>query len=666
MHALDAAPWPAQGAFPFNRAGAQVRSVVRADLVSSSHPLVVAGYSSVAEVVDLVTDWDDCGHQGAVRLLLGAEPYPTTRYAFSSPRAAFTEEVRRYWEEQGISLRLSAKVLQAIDAIDKGRLSARFIHGSTTLHAKVYVGAEAATAGSSNFTPAGLATQLEANVRFQRAAEPARYQGLVSIAENLWAKGTPWDDELRALLELLLRRVSWQEALARACADLLEGKWAARYLDAAGGVGASLWPSQRAGIAQALWIIESVGSVLVADATGSGKTRMGAHLVRAVRDRLWSTGRARRDLAVVVCPPAVERTWRHEANVCGLNLQTVSHGLLSRSGSLGPRTEEDAVNRAQILAVDESHNFLNRDARRTRQVRESRADHVLLFTATPINRGPADLLALVGFLGADNFDDDTLDVLRRLDRRRTGHQVLSPGEVARLRAEIQRFTVRRTKAVLNELVDRDPDAYIHPESARVCRYPRHDARVYETGESAADESVAERIRALAHQLGGVAQLERTIAVPAGLRAEYSDQRWLAFRLTSVRGLAAHHVLSAMRSSRAAVVEHLAGTEAASARFGLRHFKTTPTGDVIAKLERLGSEGPPEYHLQDCEAPSWLRDAEQWRAACLAEGERYEAMLEAAWELSGAREDAKARLWPTWPAATSASWPSTAIPSPSSS
>ncbi|MGI8685332.1 MAG: hypothetical protein ACR2MO_09635 [Acidimicrobiales bacterium] len=125
-----------------------------------------------------------------------------------------------------------------------------------------------------------------------------------------------------------------------------------------------MWPSQRSGIAQALWIIETVGSVLVADATGSGKTRMGAHLVRAMRDRLWSTGRARRDLAVVVCPPSVERIWRRETNVSGVNIQTVSHGMLSRASASGPRTEEDAVNRAQILAVDESHNFLVRPAAR--------------------------------------------------------------------------------------------------------------------------------------------------------------------------------------------------------------------------------------------------------------------------------------------------------------
>ena len=73
------------------------------------------------------------------------------------------------------------------------------------------------------------------------------------------------------------------------------------------------------------------------------------------------------------------------------------------------RIAEDS-RRDAVAYVDEAHNFLNRDTNRTRQVRDSAADHVLLFTATPINRGAADLLQLVGLLGADNFDD-TLAVL---------------------------------------------------------------------------------------------------------------------------------------------------------------------------------------------------------------------------------------------------------------
>lgn len=179
--------------------------MVRGDLVSSPRPLIVAGYSSIAELVDFVAGWDDHEHDGMVRVLLGAEPFPTNRYAFASPSAAFTDEVRGYWEHQGISLRPSAKVLQVIDALERGRLQCRSIHGATTLHATLYVGDVAATVGSSNFTHGGLSHQLEPDARFARTREQARYDGLVRIAENLWDRGQPWDDELCRLLRDLLR-----------------------------------------------------------------------------------------------------------------------------------------------------------------------------------------------------------------------------------------------------------------------------------------------------------------------------------------------------------------------------------------------------------------------------------------------------------------------------
>ena len=640
MHVLDGSQWPPPQRVPVNRAGANVRQTVWDDLVGAHQPTVIAGYSSIASLVELVAQWFAEPHpdRRSMRVLLGAEPFPTVRRSFGSAATAFTDEVRRYWAERGISLRLSAKVVRAIEAIDAGVVSARFVHGVSTLHAKVYVGDHAATVGSSNFTAAGLVHQIEANARFERDTEPVRYHELVQVADNLWRLGQPWDEQLRALLEALLQVVPWQETLSIACADLLEGQWAARYLSSAGEVTATLWPTQRAGIAQALWIIDSLGSVLVADATGSGKTKMGAHLVRAVRDRMWATGRVRGDVAVVVCPPAVEPTWQREAQTARVNVTTVSHGLLSRESSL--HVQRDSVHGAQILAVDESHNFLNRDSNRTRQLREARADHVLLFTATPINRGASDLLQLVSLLGADNFDDTTLEVLQRLDRRRGNTDVLSAAELDGLRREVQRFTVRRTKRTLNELVDREPHRYVDPISGRTCRYPAHQPMTYTTGETPADEQVADRVRAECALLIGIAQLERVIAVPAALRGEYTDERWLSFRLSSVRGLAAHHVLGAMRSSRAAVVEHLRGTAVACDRFHIDSSKPAPTGDVIGKLAALAHTGPPEIKLS-CDAPPWLTDIDEWRAACDAERERYERMDGAVRSLSDSRERAKA-------------------------
>lgn len=397
--------WPDAARFPVNEAGRQVGSTVVADLAGSAAPLVVAGYSSIGELIELIARWArrNTGADQRLRVLLGTEPFARASVRFGDVRTAFTDEVNRFWlEERGLSILQSASLVAALEQLRQGRVEARFLQRpGAGLHAKIYVGDQAATVGSSNFTTAGLRTQLEANARFDRDVERDRFDQLRQIAENYWSAGSGWDAELVALLESLLAVVGWREALARACAELLDGVWADRYLtDVAAGVDSALWPSQRAGIAQALWIIERVGSVLVADATGSGKTRMGAHLVRAIRDRLWATGRVRTDRNALVCPPAVIDTWEHEIHQCGLAIQTVSHGKLSRSGRNGERSsrEELLVADTQVLAVDEAHHYLNPAATRTQQIRGTQADHVALFTATPINRGSSDLLQLVALL----------------------------------------------------------------------------------------------------------------------------------------------------------------------------------------------------------------------------------------------------------------------------
>lgn len=643
VDSLGRRDWPSHDSFPTNHRTARVRDVVWGDLVSSPQPLVVAGYASIAQLVELMAEWSDRGHDGTLRIVLGAEPFGTTRQTFRSERVQFTEEAKAYWLAKNISLRLSAKVLQAIELVDENKVKARFVHGTTRLHAKIFVSERAVTLGSSNFTANGLSDQIEANARFDVQSEKRRYRGAVQIAENFWEVGEEWNDELRTLLDSLLKVVTWQEALARACAELLNGTWAESYLNMPASAEFPLWPSQRSGIAEALWIMESVGSVLVADATGSGKTRMGAHLVRAARDRLLRTGRVRDGLTVLVAPPSVVKTWETEALGIGLMIVPVSSGLLSRTSVEGKGRAGTAVRHAQILAVDEAHGYLNAGSKRTGQVRDSLADNIMLFTATPISRGKADLLNLVGLLGPDNFAPETIEILMRLDSRRGIGNSLEPEEAATLRREIQRFTVRRTKTQINELVDRDANSYLDPLIGRINRYPHHETHEYLTGETPADVEVAERIRSVVDQLTGIATLERKIAVPRGFRHLYNDERWLSFRKQAIYGLSRHNVLDALRSSRAALVEHVEGTAEAIRRFSLdNRFKANETGNVLATLDRRIEEGPPEIKLT-CEVPDWLTDPALWEIECRAERARYEAVARAVTDLSDARERTKRDL-----------------------
>lgn len=299
--------WPSHERFPYNDAERTVESVVRADLEGARDPLIITGYTSLDRLIDFLARCErrqasEPGHYNRIRFVLGHEPAPSKRTEFGGHRIALSQEVVDYWLSRGISLHLSGRLLAALELIRRGVVEAR-TSGESAVHAKVYAGDNGITVGSSNFSNAGLLRQVEANVRFTRD-ELVRFEEAHRAAEVIWSTSIPYTEQLEELLGKMLRVVSWQEALARACAELLEGTWARRYARGpALDEGPQLWPSQQQGIAHALWILENQGSVLIADATGSGKTLMGTHLAKRIINRARRAGRTHNDFSVLLAPP---------------------------------------------------------------------------------------------------------------------------------------------------------------------------------------------------------------------------------------------------------------------------------------------------------------------------------------------------------------------------
>ncbi len=637
--------WPDRYRFPLNFAGRKVEEIVCADITQSTHPLIITGFTSLDYLIDFVADLPN-EFPGPISLLLGSEPSPARRadYGFLTQQT-YPQEVIDYWLEAGISLRLCHKILLFIEMLEKDRIVSRYISDrKNKLHAKIFITDSSAILGSSNFSFTGFRRQLEANVRFDSQKEPKRYREVKQIAENYWSLGEDYNRELLKLLDQLLRVVSWQEALGRACGELLEGDWAKQYLkNSTVSSGNELWPSQKVGIAQALWMVENVGSVLVADATGSGKTRMGAHLLRAVMDRIWSTGRARKDITVLVCPPGVvENSWQREAGECGLPLTTMSHGILSYKKSDKHTDTLKLVRRAQSLAIDEAHNFLNPKSSRTRSILGNMADVMVMFTATPINRGIRDLLRIVDLLGADNLEESALQLFERLEKRsrHAGSQFMTTKEERlAMQKEVQRFTLRRTKSMLNSMVDREPECY-RDDRGKTCRYPEHIPQTYATAESRADQECAEKIRKLAGKLLGLANLRSGIDLPEGLPPTINKEKYIRGRLLGAKGLAVYNVMSRLRSSRAAIVEHLLGTQAALKQFGLHEpIKAENTGNILQALQESGGMVP-ESSLQDL-LPDWLVDPEKHQECVRQEVKIYREILSLVNLISKNREKAKA-------------------------
>ncbi|MEJ2689341.1 MAG: SNF2-related protein [Deltaproteobacteria bacterium] len=637
--------WPDAGRFPFNFEKDKVEDLVLKDLSTSTSPLIITGFTSLDYIIDFVADLPE-DQPAVIRLLVGSEPSPARRTKFHLKKKDFPQEVIDYWLNAGISLRLCYKIVLVLEMLQAGRIQSQYVADDNhKLHGKIYVGDDAVTLGSSNFSFSGMQRQLESNVRFQKQKEPKRYREAMQLAENFWSLGEDYNQYLIDLLEKLLQVVSWQDALGRACGELLEGEWAQKYIKThLSSSGLELWPSQKTGIAQSLWMVENVGSVLVADATGSGKTRMGAHLLRAVMDRIWSTGRIRKDITALVCPPGmVEKAWQNESRECGLSLSTLSHGVLSHKTSEKHEEVIKTIRRAQSLAIDEAHNFLNPNSSRTKGIHGNMADVVVMFTATPINKGARDLLRIVELLGADNLEESALTLFDRLEKRmkkQGGQLTTTLQERLEMQKEVQRFTVRRTKAMLNAMVDQNPDAY-RDERGEKCRYPEHRPKIYNTGEDQRDQEIASKIRELAQQLRGLVNLRSGIDIPETIRNVVDEDAYIRGRLHSAKALALYNVMSRLRSSRAAIIEHLLGTEQAARRFHITsHIKNEETGNILGNLRE--SAGAVQQSSLAHKLEDWLTDPEEHRQAVMAEVKIYERILEYAHRLSDLRERSKAK------------------------
>lgn len=251
---IEPGEWPKAELLPFNwpQDRISVQRTTYPDLQASDEVLLVMGYASLQHLCEFVSSLEE-DLPKSVRVVFGHEPFVGGDRPPRDERGTLSQDMRDFWLEQGISIIHAKAVLETIAALESERLRSRISRRSQGLHAKMFIGQDAITVGSSNFTEPGLNRQLEANVRLRddRKTGPHLREAR-KLGEIYWKLSVPFDDELRALLEQLLRRVTWQEALARACAELLEGEWARGYLTDELGYGGRLWPSQVQGIGQAL------------------------------------------------------------------------------------------------------------------------------------------------------------------------------------------------------------------------------------------------------------------------------------------------------------------------------------------------------------------------------------------------------------------------------
>ena len=346
---------------------------------------------------------------GHVRLLLGADPSRGYEQIRRLGRGAATESsersrVRLALDAHTHDLSLDRDLLGFTYDADAGaqrlvswlrsdnvevrRYERGFLHGKAFI---ITSDNEGVLAGSSNFTYAGLARNLELNIA--QYGEPA-VPKVVEWFEELWDEAETFD--LAAIYEARYEEHDPHLVYLR----MLYERYG-REIEEQGRAedGVRLTTFQRDGVWRAKRVLEAHNGVVIADGVGLGKTFIAGDLIHeAVRKR--------RQRVLLIAPAALrDGPWRVFLKQTALNIDCVSFEELGEDRQLNPDGKSSAlsfpVNEYAMVVIDEAHAYRNPDTQRATVLRRllqgSPPKSLVLLTATPVNNSLFDLYYLLAY-----------------------------------------------------------------------------------------------------------------------------------------------------------------------------------------------------------------------------------------------------------------------------
>ena len=354
---------------------------------------------------------DELEQLGRVRLLLGAEPERPERSLRPlkesvSPSRAARARLRRALGGHDRSLELDRDLLGFDLAADAGarrlvtwlesdqvevrRLEDGFLHGKAFI---VTTDDEGVIAGSSNFTYAGLATNIELNLGHY---DPHVVNQVVGWFDDLWGQSKPFDlaglyaarfeEHLPYLIYL---RMLWE----RYGAELRQEA------SAAGAPKIHLTTFQRDGMWRAKRILGERHGVVVADEVGLGKTFIAGELIREAVEK-------RRQRVLIVSPASLrDGMWKKFLSTHQLAVERVSFEDLLGDKRLNPEATGYKLDfeprEYAMVVIDEAHNLRNPSTLRANALRTllagSPPKDLVLMSATPVNNSLWDLYWLLAY-----------------------------------------------------------------------------------------------------------------------------------------------------------------------------------------------------------------------------------------------------------------------------
>lgn len=671
---LEISNLPNQYTFPLNIGkDRRIQTVVIEDVKASKFYRIITGYSSLSYIIKFFGTYLkdlDC-----VEIAFGwsfeevkRDTYTPSYQSLSAKtidllEASLQKEIAEQWQERGFSLLLHG--LSIISFIEKIGTKINFrIFRKHHLHAKIYIGETHAILGSANFSDngMGLRQQAEACIRVgknsQNELECEYYQGMKNITDFFWENSVCYNEKMKEIYQKSLKAVSWQEALTRAITELLEQNWEKDFKAIENQLNSmNLWPMQKEVINSTLAKIYDLGCVIVAMPTGSGKTKMITATQLILYHQSFSYQKYDTINQITICPPLVQAGWNGERNGLTTREDIKSMGILSMKNANESKNEvlNKLKRRMGVLVIDEAHNYLNRKSARSIAISEHNAECIILATATPISKSINDLIRLIELLGIDNLSDKDLEEYFLMKKR---HKKTDE-DLKKLKLFISPFVVRIAKPLINEYIKQEPEKYTrkitlnkgseNPEIVTIkCKYPNLKEQTYEMKESVKDKTAAKEIREISKKLKGVIYLLNLKKVPA---LPMTEEEYILGRIKLAKGLSIYNVNVNMRSSRAALIEHILGTQAAVDEFQFKSNKIKEkkeTGNICASIAQIIED----KKMPETDIPiqlfydhdyGWLMEREAFKQVCKDEINLYQQIAEIAKKMSSAREERKAKV-----------------------
>ena len=356
------------------------------------------GYFSVAEGLE---------HVDQVRLLIGAQPDQEGKERWRQPEEPRGEAYERKRIEEalqtldqnlerdrdllGFSRDVDQGLQELVDFLRSDRVEVRR-HEDSFVHGKAYLfsDSQGAIAGSSNFTGAGLNSNLELNLG---TYDPHVTERVNDWFEDLWEESEPFD--LASLYEERFEPYDPHLIYLRVLYERYGDELEEEREDDGGAI--NLTNFQQDSVRRANRFLDKHNGVIIADEVGLGKTYIGGKLLEQYVQE-------NRQRALVVAPAYLrDGMWKQKPAEWGIQFETVSYAELRNDSQLGGDSNNLSlpVDEYQLVVIDEAHAFRNPGTQQSHALRTLlRGDppkDVVMLTATPVNNSLWDLYYLLNY-----------------------------------------------------------------------------------------------------------------------------------------------------------------------------------------------------------------------------------------------------------------------------